>query len=239
MPTQALADERQLMRSHRGPSCRNVPAPGSSETNVSGRHIDPCQTEHVRRPTVHGVTALVAIFCLGLPSRTALACSYANPSPVAPDSSKVGVDVTPPELLKLSASLERGIQPSDDDVRSGCLKHSYFSLNASASDDQTPAEKLAWRLEALRGDPPLYHEEPVSYMYFVWEEDGDEPIDFELRVRAVDEAGNESNPVDIRITDPGAGSDGGCALVPRRGEAPPLSALALLALAWAARRRQG
>lgn len=146
---------------------------------------------------------------LGLAPRIADACSYAIPPPVELDPALAGVDITPPLLTAVRLSgLERGIPGT----AGGCLTHSTFWLEADASDDLTRPEELAYRVEALRGDPPLYYEdEPMAYMYFVWEEEPTEPLDFELRVRAVDEAGNESEPIDIRVTD-GSGTSEGCSL---------------------------
>lgn len=170
-----------------------------------------------------------------LPCRLASACSLAIPPPVARQPIVGSPDVTPPELLEARVEgLVRGVNRGD------CLIVSEFVVVTTAFDDRTPPEQLGWRVEALRGDPPLYYDEPIAYLYFVWVDDPDEPLDFEIRVRAVDGAGNESNPIDLRVTDPGAGTEGGCHLarVARgsAGPAAPAGAALLLALAWRARR---
>jgi hypothetical protein len=177
------------------------------------------------------------LLCVELLAGPALACSYAIPPPVEPDPSKVGVDVTPPELLEVMVSeLVRGIVPSD--VRSTCQTHSYISISTHASDDQTPSEKLAYRVEVLRGNLPLRYDEPMAYMFFLWEEDPTEPLDFELRIRAVDEAGNESNSLDLRVMDRVDDTSGSCAFVPARRGRHVAGMSLLLGLGWSLRRRR-
>jgi hypothetical protein len=165
--------------------------------------------------------------------RLALACSYAIPPPVTPMPFATDPDVTPPQLFDaVIADLERGIVPSESAAQGGCLTRSEFSIVATASDDRTAPDELAYRVEALRGNPPLYYDEPMSYMYFVWEEDPNEPLDFDIRVRAVDRSGNESKPIDLSVYDPGNGSpEAGCQLARRHRPAPPVAPALLLVLA--------
>ena len=180
------------------------------------------------------VGAGASCLALMLAPRLALACSYAMPPPVEPDPALVGIDVTPPLLSAVRLSgLERGIPGS----AGGCLTHSYFALQADASDDFTPPEELAYRVETLPDHAPFYYDAPIAYMYFIWEEEPTEPLDLELRVRAVDKAGNESNPIDIRVTD-GVEESEGCSL--SRGSADVssvwLSVLAAMSLRLRRRR---
>jgi hypothetical protein len=176
---------------------------------------------------------LLVILCGGLSPRLARACSYAIPPPVTPMPFAKNPDVTPPQLFEAFVSgLERGIVPTDSDARGGCLTRSELWIDATATDDRTAPDQLAYRVERLRGNPPLHYDEPMSYMRFVWEEDPDEPLDFEIRVRAVDGSGNESNPIDLSVYDPGSGSpEAGCQLAPRQRPVPPVGAALLLALA--------
>lgn len=174
------------------------------------------------------------LFALALTPRLALACSYSMAPPVEPDPALVGVDVTPPVLSAVRLyGFERGIPGGGG----GCNTHSTFAIDADASDDLTPSEQLAFRVEALRGNPPLYYDEPIAYMYFVWEEEPTEPLDFELRIRAVDAAGNESNPLDIRITDGSEADEGGCSLLPAKAGATAAGLWVLAAIGWLRRRR--
>jgi hypothetical protein len=179
-----------------------------------------------------GVWLLVVAGVVPWP-RLALACSYAIPPPVTPMPFATNPDVTPPQLFAAAiADLERGIVPSESEAQGGCLTRSQFSIAARATDDRTAPDELAYRVEALRGNPPLYYDEPMSYMYFVWEEDPNEPLDFEVRVRAVDRSGNESNPIDISVYDPGSGSpEAGCQLARQHPPAPLVGPALLLALA--------
>lgn len=177
---------------------------------------------------------LLVILGVGLSARLARACSYAIPPPVTPTPFATDPDVTPPQLFDaVVGGLERGIAPTESSARGGCSTRSELWISATATDDRTAPDQLAYRVEALRGNPPLYYDEPMPYMYFVWEEDPDEPLDFEVRVRAVDLAGNESNPIDLSVYDPGSGSpDGGCHLAGTRRPASPVGLALLLALAW-------
>ena len=189
----------------------------------------------MRAAVAGGLGAVLLV--VGLPPRSAVACSYFIPPPHEISQSQVGVDITPPVLSEVVLSkLQRGIPAGGT-----CSTSATISLGADASDDMTPREGLGYRVEALRGNPPpIPYDEPMSDMVFTWEEDPTEPLDFELRIRAVDAAGNESNPLDVRIADgvEAEGSEGGCNLE-RAGSATPLAWLPMLAaMAWAFRRRR-
>lgn len=175
-----------------------------------------------------------ALLVIALAPRSALACSYSRPPLVERDPTLPGVDVTPPVLLAVRLSgLERGLPGSDG----GCLTHSILSLQADASDDLTPSEELVYRVEELPDQTPFFYDGLVTDMYYVWEEEPTEPLDLELRVRAVDMAGNESNPIDIRVTD-GVEDDGGCSIGARRSGATPAYLSLLAAMGWGLRRRR-
>ena len=143
----------------------------------------------------------------------------------------MGVDVTPPVLANVEFSVER-------DVPNDCVVYSIVDLGADAWDDQTPPEKLAYRVEALSGDSPLdYYDEPMAYMRFLWVGDVERPLDFEVRVRAVDEAGNESNPMDVHVVDGVGSSANGCHIGRSMHGAIPGWLSLLVAMMWAVRRR--
>lgn len=159
------------------------------------------------------------------------ACSPALPPWVDPDPTRVGVDVTPPVLTEVRYFVER-------DVPNDCIIHSRVDFAADASDDQTPSEKLAYYVVGLRGDSPLsYYDKPMAYMSLSWVDDPMRPLDFHVRVIAVDEAGNESNPIDVHVVD-GDQIDGGCNLVAPSGAATSAGAWLLVALAYGVRRRR-
>jgi hypothetical protein len=179
------------------------------------------------------------LLVFGLEPRVALACSYSIPPPVEPHPGLVGIDVTAPVLTAVRLSgLERGIPGT----AGGCLTHSFISLEADASDDLTRPEELAYRVETVSDDAPSFYDWPMSDMYFTWEEEPTKPLDLVLRVRAVDQAGNESDSMDIHVTD-GVEDDGGCSIgVPRlvapRCGATPANLALLAALGWGLRRRR-
>ena len=175
----------------------------------------------------------VLLFALELAPRLAFACSPAIPPPVSVNPALVGSDGAPPVLESVRLDgLERG-------VYDGCLVHTSFLLVADAWDDRTPSEQLGYRVELLRGEGPQVYDEPMAYMHFLWADDGARPLDVEMRVRAVDGAGNESNPIDIRVTDDGDGSEGGCSLARASGGGVSAWLPLFVAAAWRLRRRRG
>jgi hypothetical protein len=189
-------------------------------------------------PVVTGwvATLLLGTLLLGLEltPREALACSYVLPAPYHVDPAQVGVDVTPPVLSAVRVSeLVRGIPGAGGSC--GPLK-ATLALDVDAVDDVTADENLGYRVEVLRGLAPVYIAEPTAYMYYIWSDEPAEPLDFELRVRVLDEAGNESNPVDIRVTD-NLDTEDGCSMAPASSEAAAAWSCALAALAWRLRRR--
>lgn len=181
------------------------------------------------------VAGWVGTLLLALAPRLALACSPTIAPPLQIDAARAAFDTEPPVLAEVRlVELERG-------VFYGCVYQSIITLDADAWDDQTPPDALGYRVELLRGKEPLPpYPEPMAFMYLWWVDDGAEPIDVELRVRAVDTAGNESNPIDIRIDDsPSSPTDSGCSMQhPKQRPSAHRSAIlaCLLALAAAARR---
>lgn len=151
-----------------------------------------------------------------LEPRAALACSYSLPVPVETDPSKVGFDTEPPVLEDVNlVELTRGNGIVD---RSDCTKPGLLILETVVRDDQTPSRLMRYRVERLRGNEPGFtYGLPVRALWFRVFAGPDDPIDFDLRLRAVDEAGNESEPFDFAIRDGVIGD--GCSL-PRAPTAP-------------------
>jgi hypothetical protein len=188
----------------------------------------------MRRAMLAG-RVMALLLALGLTPRLALACSPAILPPVQIEPPRVPFTGEPPvlEAVRL-AGLERG-------VYDGCVISSSLTLDADAWDDRTPADQLAYRVEVLRGEDLSVWEAPLFFRYltFDWVDDGVDPLDVELRVRAVDAAGRESNPIDIRVTDPGDGSaDAGCNMAPPNGRVMAACLPLLAAAAWRLRRRR-
>lgn len=187
---------------------------------------------------MHGAMVAGSVgMLLALAPRLALACSPTIAPPLQIDAARAAFDTEPPVLAEVRlVELQRG-------VFNGCVYQSTITLDADAWDDQTPPDALGYRVELLRGtEPQPPYPEPIAYMYLWWVDDGAEPIDVELRVRAVDTAGNESNPIDIRIDDSADDpSESGCSMHPIQRTSVSRSAifacLAALAAATCRRRR--
>jgi hypothetical protein len=104
-------------------------------------------------------------------------------------------------------------------------------LRVVAEDEQTPAEKLRYRVEDTSTKEPYFlFDEPVPYFVIF------PPFDeLRLRIYALDEAGNQSAPFAFSLE---PGGDEGCSLSQRsaRPSAPALAGV-VVALAWLTRRR--
>lgn len=180
-----------------------------------------------------GVGALLGLVFL---TRVVLACSPSVTPTAQLDPAKLGVDVAPPVLESVSFTVER-------DVPNGCNTTTNIDLFAEASDDQTPFDELGYRVEPLRGDTPIWpiYDEPLAYMHLWWVGEDSRTIDVELRVRAVDEAGNESEPIDVHVVDRLEDSDAGCSVAARPSNAASSAALPLVlilvSMSFASRRR--
>jgi len=179
------------------------------------------------------------LLALELSPRLARACSLSPTPPAQIDPSWTAFDSEPPVLADVRlAEIERG-------VYNGCVFQSSIALSADAWDNRTPADALGYRIELLRGEGPAPYAEPMAYPHLLWADDGSEPLDVELRVRAVDAAGNESNPIDIRVSDAeNFPSEGGCSVARAGGAASARRAAmsaclsVLAAAAWRLQRRR-
>lgn len=110
------------------------------------------------------------------------------------------------------------------------------------TDDRTDAEHMGYRVEVVAGhapSDPTWPTGPVralgGTLYFHWVDGGSddqEAVDFTLRIRAVDLAGNEGPPSDVRIRDDG--SSAGCRVA---GAGVDLSWSFVAALLFCLRRR--
>jgi hypothetical protein len=174
----------------------------------------------------------------------ARACSVVGPSPYVIDASMQATDHVAPTLQPLSvASLQRGTATGGACSRSSCDGMGSVVLTVPVSDDVTPAPNLGYRFSLAAGALPpsfiILLDQPSQVIvsdgkiWFGWD-DGTEdhaPIDFTLRVVAIDRAGNESAPQTVRVTDDPAG----CAVV--RPHPRGLAWIVAAALLLARRRR--
>lgn len=155
-----------------------------------------------------GLLALVALASscwVGLAPRQASACSVLLPGPAPTDPAKVGLDQSPPQIFDVIVTSIRASEPGS------CLETLNIGLYVDAEDDQTPREKLGYRLQDVEHDYWIY-DEPVAWLDpWIYQ---DAPVRLHYRVIVVDEAGNESAPFEVSYGDP-EDEDAGCSLVPR------------------------
>ena len=212
-------------------------------------------------------TAAVLLSCTGLlTSGAAYACSFAAPEAHELDPAEVAIDTrspAPPTNLSV-ARVFRGHGPNCDASGvcrgTSCDDIGSISLTwTQGGDDRTPDDSLGVRIDVVEGDGPGgvgIHGESVrpqtpgsfSLSWVDGASDDQEPLDFVVSITEIDLAGNESEPVMVRVTDDGGSADGdttdggsaelpvGCATLPL-GSAPfaLLLALPLLGLrrqAW-------
>jgi hypothetical protein len=187
-------------------------------------------------------TVLAAVILVS--AARADACSIPGNAPHTIDATRP--DTTPPEPpTDVSVIVNRAYRTEGGgcgEADSSCdgFANIQVLLNAPATDDQTVAANVGYRVEVVDGTPPGGASIPTetvralngTQLLFGWF-DGDteaqEVIAFSITLTPVDETGNTGPTSDpVRIYDPG--SSEGCA-TPRR--APSLDAALLLMLAGA------
>jgi hypothetical protein len=198
-------------------------------------------------------TVLAAVILVS--AARADACSIAGNAPHMIDETRP--DSTPPEpptdvsvIVNRAFRTERG--GCGNNLSSSCdgFANIQVVLNAPATDDQTAAANMGYRVEVVDGTPPggvsipaeavrAMNGTELSFGWFDGDTEAQEVIAFSITLTPVDERGNTGPTSDpIRIYDPG--SSEGCA-TPRR--APSLDAALLfivataLGHAWMRRRR--
>ena len=178
------------------------------------------------------VLAFVAVAVRPAPTE---ACSLVGNEDHVLDPAEQAVDATPPSPpAQLEPFVNRG-EPEESGCGpvSSCGSFGSVMLHATgASDDRTPAEQLGHRVELVagdwRGEIPQVAVRGDSIVLYDFHDEGEGDFDATFAVRAVDLAGNESEPVMIRVTDQGSGS---CRIAARRGrDASPWLVLVALAV---------
>ena len=189
--------------------------------------------------------AVVAVAAIGLLASTAeaRACNLPVLTPHVVDPALRAVDQVPPVLPTLppplltrgKLSMDHGcLAPPPDH---SCDEIAMFELSAVATDDATPPEKVGYRLSLEAGKLPsglvlpsdAVESGPGRNLAITWPDSEHAATQFDLRVVAIDAAGNESAPQVVRVQ----GVDIGCG-----GAADPRSGIALLTLLLAAYRRR-
>lgn len=147
----------------------------------------------------------------------AAACSAPYLPPFEPDPSLVD-DVLPTAIGEaVEVTIKRGEGP-DCDADGTCEISSCDDIGvitlmfATATDDQTEPKQLAYVIEVVDGEPVgvpegAFRTDETGVIRFFWGDDStevQEPIDFTIVIRAVDEAGNIGPASDlIEISHPG------------------------------------
>lgn len=172
------------------------------------------------------------------------ACSWAETwgSPHVVDSSLVGVDSTAPVLpqpvvVRIARHDGTGCLSGDS-----CGDFTSVGLTNFATDDQTPAAEIGYRVSVAAGALPsglvlpgavVHLPLPDGSLWLHWS-GIDADVDVTLRFVAVDAAGNESAPQTVRIHD----ELGGCSVGRRAPAGAGVFGLVAVALATALRRRR-
>jgi len=192
------------------------------------------------------LVVLILAACL-MPGGRARACSFGGPSQYVVDASMQATDHVAPTLPPVSvARLQRGEKTGGCTDGSTCDGFGSLALSVAPSDDVTPANAIGYRFSLAAGALPpgfsILLDQPSQVVvsdgeiWFNWT-DGTEdhaPIDFTLRVAAIDRAGNESAPQMVRVTD----NPGGCAIARPHARGKAWFVVAAMVLAARSRRRQ-
>lgn len=182
--------------------------------------------------------------------RQSRACDFGAPGRHTVDPAEAAVDSAPPSAIgSPTFTVRRGAAASDGCGTQGDSCDDIGTITVHfppATDDRTDAASMGYRVEVVRGampPDPTWPDSPVRTtdgrtIYFHWidgDTDDQELIDVTLAISAVDRAGNEGPPTELRIRD--AGSSEGCSVATRGAD---LSwAFLVGALGWRGRRASG
>jgi hypothetical protein len=167
-----------------------------------------------------GIALSVGFF---LATEAASACSFAaNPAHTL-DANAQATDTTAPAAPTLTVvRIVRGKGPQSESLcsssASSCDDLGQIELQMAATDDQTPATSMGFRIELSGGALPSGLTLPDysvrgSRLLLVWIDgasDDQEAFSFVLAISAVDLAGNVGPATTIQVSDPG--SDSGCSI---------------------------
>ena len=177
----------------------------------------------------------------------ARACKLPILTPHAVDASMQASDHVAPTLrAPLPFELTLGKLSKDDGLcspppDSTCDDIAMLELTAGATDDATPRARIGYRLSLDAGTLPAGLTLPADAvepgandtLALTWVDATKEPVDFTLRVLAIDLAGNESAPQTVHVTGDQAVA---CAIAEPRASGRVLAWIAIVALLLAARR---
>jgi hypothetical protein len=166
------------------------------------------------------------------------------------DAQAQASDSTPPGSPKvILEDIKRGKGPEGlgcGQSASSCDDLGTVTLMVSATDDQTSAADIGYRIELASGNLPSGMTLPTGAvagyggnLFLFWSDgntDDQEALSFSLEIRAVDLAGNEGLPTTIQVSSPGSGS--GCSVAARGLTSAWPTAIAILIGTFLIRRRR-
>lgn len=178
----------------------------------------------VLRHSTIAAAALVFAAVMGLSSRAA-ACTYGISAervavPRQPTEQR-NRDKVAPKLFDVALkALHRGTGPMSQGPEDGvelfvttsCDDRGSMVLWVAAEDNETDFADLRYKLEVMTGISPLHLPSGAlesigeDELWFSWQEareEAEKPLEFELRVIAVDNSGNESEPLYLEVVHPG------------------------------------
>ena len=166
------------------------------------------------------------------------ACSLAGNQAHTVDPQAQATDASPPSAPVVTIqTIQRGKGPEGcGQAVFSCDDLGWIILQVSATDEQTAAGSLGYRIELVSGSLPSGLSLPATAvrpatsggLLLSWidgRSDDQEALGFVLSIRAVDLAGNEGPPTSVEVRDPGSG---GCSLAGRRIAASPGTLVAAL-----------
>ena len=146
-----------------------------------------------------------------LRAMAALACSVAGPEPHIVDAEST--DTVAPGAPTLAAEIYREARKYGNDKSCGDI--GSLLIQVSATDDETPADALGYRIELAGDHPtglatkPVLAQNGTIYLYWGYDPQNHGPWDFDVTVSAIDDAGNEGPPTTVSIRERGTACDTG------------------------------
>jgi hypothetical protein len=193
--------------------------------------------------------AVAAILVVVRPAMTR-ACSVAGPVPHQVNPALAATDTTAPALTE-QTKVEAVIFDSGDSGcggQSSCDGLAVINLKVSVLDDQSPPERIGYRLNIVGGTVPpgigLQQFDVAAIdnvIQIPWSPNlSGDSFRFELSVAPIDEAGNVGDAQRVVVE---RIADGGCAINPGTGAGDPTFRIAAIAMVAATmlvlRRRRG
>ncbi len=152
------------------------------------------------------------------------ACSFAGP-----DVLEIEEDLQDTEAPQIgtaeSVSIKRGVGPTKEKggwSASSCDDLGTISIVLTDPIDED-VEDVGYRIEKVDGDLPTDLDLPDDLwigpeLFFVWidgAEDDQDAFDFTLEITPIDRAGNEGEPIEVRLEDDGVPAESAsCSSVP-------------------------